>query len=157
MTRVRSLLAGLTLILPLALAPGAAQAQTPTTVLSGSTNPRSTPGVLAWCSVDLGPATFQRAGSGPAKISLKAVNYTVPQGNNLPFYYEMAGQTLMTFATPTTGTLAFPYRAGYPAGVRAPKFRNYSQTYTGETRILTVSFVLELPNCALPILSSFRN
>ena len=64
-------------------------------------------------------------------------------------YYKLFGQAVLTFTTPTRGGLYFYYPGDYPSTIRAPTFRSYQQTYNAAQKVLSVTFVMQLPNCDL--------
>jgi hypothetical protein len=70
-------------------------------------------------------------------------------------YYNLDGQTILTFSGPTAGTIHFKQTPTYPGPVHAPAFTNYTQTYDPLTDQLTITFNVIFPNCTLPILAVY--
>lgn len=140
------------------VAPAAWAQSPPTTLISGSTQDLYNGGRVAWCGTEAAPTTFQRASTGvaPAFIGLEGIYYTFQNGNNLPQYFRLAGQAVLTFTTPAEGRIVFPYPASYPMSVRAPNFAEYQQSYDAQQKILSVTFLVLFQNCALRVSSVYR-
>ena len=105
----------------------------------------------SWCLVDNGNTEFQMNQSNTkAVISLAEVIYF--DGST---YYNLNGQTILTFNSGTDGIIKFKQTPTYPGPVHTPAFTNFTQTYSTSTDQLTVTFSVAFPNCTLPILAVF--
>lgn len=134
-------------------------AQTPTALVAGAANQTFTRAALAWCSVDQGTTTFQRAPGAAPRISFPPITYTEVSGNNKPRYYALSGQATFSFSTATTGFVSFdlaPANA-YPLTVRRPSFSNYAQSYDATAKVLNVTFQVRFPLCAVAFGARYRN
>jgi len=66
-------------------------------------------------------------------------------------YYQLSGQTILTFSDATSGTIRFKQIPAYPELVHNPAFTNYTQTYNAATDQFNIGF----PNWTLPIFAVF--
>jgi hypothetical protein len=134
----------------------AAQAQIPAhQLVSGQVAPmlaQANPGG-AWCFVGRGLSMFQGSANGSqATISLPEVIYF--DGTN---YYQLGGQTLLNFASPTSGHIKFIYTFEYPLAITIPAFANYSETVGNPSNQVLVGFSISFTNgtdsssCTLPV------
>jgi hypothetical protein len=106
---------------------------------------------LSWCLVDKGNTEFQiNQSNTKAVISFTEVTYF--DGST---YYNLNGQTILTFNGGTDGIIKFKQTPTYPGPVHTPAFTNFTQTYSASTDQLTVTFSVAFPNCTLPILAVF--
>ena len=132
-------------------------AQTPPNVLfAGSANSDVARGTNVWCAVEPGSATFQRNGTGQAKITLPEVtwiNYAVTPAVS----YRLGGLLILSFSATANGAAAFVVPNGAPSSVSRPAFTNYIQSYSAASQALSVSFVIRFPICALPVRLLLRN
>lgn len=135
---------------------GAAIAQTPTTETSGSVRDKLVRNSTAWCSVTIGPSSFQRPSSSKAYFSFGEVNLTFPQSSSLPVYYLLSGQAVLQFSTPSSGTISFLSRTGYPTDVLSPSFSGYVETYNPSGKSLAVRYNILFPGCTLPVSGNYR-
>jgi len=112
-----------------------------------------------WCAVERGTSIFQRAGSGSARIAVPEITYTaVPTTPPAtPLYYTLAGRVQLIFSTATTGTAYFDYVTSYPTTISRPTFTGYKQTYSSGSRVLTVTFVLNFPDCSVVVAGVYRS
>ena len=101
----------------------------------------------SWCFVGDGSTEFQinQAGS-KGVISFPELTYF--DGAN---YYELNGQTILTFSSATGGNIHFTLRPNLPNTVHNPVFTNFIQTYNTSTDQLDVSFNIVFPACTLPV------
>jgi len=123
-----------------------ARAQTPPDVLiAGET--RQAIGAVnfgASCYLNRGFSTFQRNGS-----SLKAVISFAEIVDQQSF--DLSGQAIMTFTSPTTGNIRFKQTPTLPAAVNNPPFSNFSETYNATAQQLVVQFSISFSDCTLPV------
>ena len=106
---------------------------------------------LSWCLVDKGNTEFQINQSNTiAVISFTEVIYF--DGST---YYNLSGQTVLTFNSVTDGIIKFKQTPTYPGPVHTPIFTNFSQTYNASTDQLTISLNVVFPNCTLPIFAAY--
>ena len=104
-------------------------------------------GGLSWCLVDKGNTEFQiNQSNTKAVISFTEVIYF--DGST---YYNLNGQTVLTFNGAADGIIKFKQTPTYPGPVRTPVFTNFVQTYNASTDQLIVTFSVVFPNCTLPI------
>ena len=114
-----------------------------------------------WCSADRGSSLFQRSGSGPARIAIPEVSYSLPTTNPnadapVPIHYSLAGRAQLIFSSANSGTMYFDYVTGYPTTISQPNFTNYKQTYYAGSGVLTVVFTIGFPNCNLLVAAAYR-
>lgn len=109
-----------------------------------------------WCMVDGGTSEFQTSGNG-ALISLPSVLYT-ENGSLAPTAYNLTGQAVVTFSagSSTSGLIKFNNPA-YPANIKILPFSNYAASYDANLRRLTVSFLVQFPQCSVPVAAAYRN
>jgi hypothetical protein len=101
------------------------------------------------CYVNRGTSLFQRNGAGPkAVISFDEI---VDKER-----WELRGQAVLTFATPTSGTIRFKQVEKVPAEVSEPPFVNYTQTYDTVSQRLVVNFSIAFADCTLPVHAVFN-
>jgi hypothetical protein len=106
---------------------------------------------LSWCLVDKGNTEFQiNQNNTIAVISFTEIIYF--DGST---YYNLNGQTILTFNSGTDGIIKFKQTPTYPGPVHAPTFTNFAQTYNASTDQLTISLNVVFPNCTLPILAAY--
>src|SRR5262249_47767646 len=90
---------------------------------------------LSWRLVYKGNTEFQISQSNTkAVISFFEVTYF-----DGVIYYNLNGQTILTFSSPTDGIIKFKQTPTYPGPVHTPAFSNFSQTYNATTDQLTVT------------------
>src|SRR5215831_19279594 len=88
----------------------------------------------SWCFVEDGSTEFQlNQAASKAVISFPELTYF--DGTN---YYGLNGQTIMTFSSPTGGSIHFKLRPNLPDSVHNPPFTNFSQTYNAPTDQLII-------------------
>ena len=114
-----------------------------------------------WCSADRGSSIFQRSGSGPARIAIPEVSYSLPTTNPnadapVPIHYTLAGRAQLIFSTVNSGKIYFDYVTTYPTTISQPNFTNYKQTYNSGNGVLTVVFTIEFPSCSLLVAAAYR-
>ena len=120
-------------------------------LVAGQVKPTVAYGTGTWCLVDNGNTLFQISQNNTkAVISLAEVIYF--DGTN---YYQLSGQSILTFSDATSGTIHFKQTQTYPAPVHNPAYTNYTQTYNAATDQLIVTFNIGFPNCTLPIFAVF--
>jgi hypothetical protein len=106
---------------------------------------------LSWCLVDNGSTEFQISQSN-TKAVMSFAELVYFDGST---YYNLDGQTILTFSGATAGTIHFKQTPTYPGPVHAPAFTNYTQTYDPSMDQLTITFNVIFPNCTLPILAVY--
>jgi hypothetical protein len=132
-------------------------AQTPPNVLfPGAAYSSLARGTNIWCAIDPGSASFQRNVSAPARITVPDITY-VNHINTPAVSYRLNGLALLTFASATSGTVAFIVANGAPSSLARPQFTNYAQSYNSTTHALNVAFIIRFPSCALPVRLVFSN
>ena len=105
----------------------------------------------SWCLVDKGNTEFQiNQSNTKAVISFTEVIYF--DGST---YYNLNGQSLLTFNDGTDGIIKFKQTPTYPGPVHIPTFTNFTQTYNASTDQLIISFSVVFPNCTLPIFAAY--
>jgi hypothetical protein len=120
-------------------------------LVAGQVKPTVAYGTGTWCLVDNGNALFQISQNNmKAVISLAEVIYF-----DGATYYQLSGQSILTFSDATSGTIRFKQTPTYPDLVRSPGFINYTQTFNVATDQLIVTFNIGFPNCTLPIFAVF--
>lgn len=108
-------------------------------------------GGTSWCFVNDGSTEFQiNQAASKAVVSFPELTYF--DGTN---YYELNGQTILTFSSATGGTSHFKLRPNLPNPVHNPVFTNFTQTYNASTDQLIVRFDIVFPACTLPIYSVY--
>jgi hypothetical protein len=106
---------------------------------------------LSWCLVDKGNTEFQiNQSNTKAVISFTEVIYF--DGST---YYNLNGQTLLTFNSSTDGIVKFKQTPTYPGPVHTPAFNNFTQTYNASTDQVIIGFNVVFPNCTLPIFAAY--
>jgi hypothetical protein len=106
---------------------------------------------LSWCLVDKGNTEFQiNQSNTKAVISFTDVIYF--DGST---YYNLNGQTILTFNGATDGIIKFKQTPTYPGPVHTPTFTNFVQTYNASTDQIIISFSVIFPNCTLPIFAAY--
>lgn len=104
-------------------------------------------GGTSWCLVGDGSTEFQiNQAASKAVISFSELTYF--DGIS---YYELNGQTILSFASATGGNLHFKLRPNLPNSVHNPVFTNFTQTYTAPTDQLIVKFNIVFPDCTVPV------
>ena len=104
-------------------------------------------GGSSWCFVNDGSTEFQiNQIASKAVISFPELTYF--DGTN---YYELNGQTILTFSGATSGNLHFKERPNLPNSIHNPAFTNFIQTYNAPTDQLVVAFNIVFPACTLPV------
>jgi len=103
---------------------------------------------LSWCLIGKGNTEFQiNQSNTKAAISFSEVIYF--DGST---YYNLNGQTILTFNSATAGIIKFKLTPTYPGPVHTPAFTNFTQSYNASTDQITISFNIVFPNnCTLPI------
>ena len=135
---------------------GVAQAQLPgKQVVGGQVHAalgQANPGG-AWCFVGRGLSIFEGSANGSeAVISLPEVFYFDGTA-----YYQLSGQTNLSFATPTSGHIKFKYAPEYPNLVTFPAFSNYTEAQAEAPNLTLVNFSVAFTNgtnssnCTLPV------
>jgi hypothetical protein len=133
------------------LMPAPAQSFTYGELVAGQVKPAVAYGAGTWCLVDNGNTLYQISQSNTkAVISFAEVIYFDGAA-----YYQLSGQTILTFSDATSGTIRFKQTPTYPELVHNPAFTNYTQTYNAATDQLIVTFNIGFPNCTLPIFAVF--
>ena len=114
-------------------------------------NPTSPVG--PWCFVGRGLSMFEASADGSdAVISLPEVFYFDGAA-----YYQLSGQTNLSFATPTSGHIKFKYAPEYPNLVTFPAFSNYTEAQAEAPNLTLVNFSVAFTNgtnssnCTLPV------
>jgi hypothetical protein len=134
-----------------------AAAQTPSTLLPGTTGGTLMREASAWCAVERGPSTFKRINTNPADMSFAKIFYT-PITQNVATYYALSGSARLTFAGATQGTITFqPLGIGYPGNVVHPQFTQYSQNFDVNTGVLNVAFMIKFPQCKAKVKAVYQN
>ena len=104
-------------------------------------------GGTSWCFVESGSTEFQiNQAATKAAISFNELTYF--DGTN---YYQLNGQTILTFSSGTGGSLHFKLKPNLPDAVHNPAFTNFTQTYSAPKDQLVVDFNIVFPACTLPI------
>jgi hypothetical protein len=104
-------------------------------------------GGTSWCFVNDGGTEFQISqDASKAVISFPELTYF--DGTD---YYELNGQTILSFTSATGGTLHFKLRPNLPNPVHNPVFTNFTQTYSAPTNQLIIRFNIAFPACSLPV------
>jgi hypothetical protein len=143
--------------------PALAASAPPTTVMLGTAMGSDTNGGKNhFCSMQGGPAGFQRVAATagrpnpPVILSLVSVVFTAPPPAR---GISSAGVVLLHFTSATGGVARFDFDVGHnsslPAGETVP-FGGYSQVWTPSSGTLRVSFNFLFPGCALPVTALFR-
>jgi len=109
--------------------------------------------VGAWCFVGRGLSIFEASADGSdAVISLPEVFYFDGAA-----YYQLSGQTNLSFATPTSGHIKFRFASEYPNVVTFPAFSSYSEAQAEAPNLTLVNFLVNFTNgtnsstCTLPV------
>ena len=101
----------------------------------------------SWCFVESGGTEFQiNQASSKAVISFSELTYF--DGAN---YYDLNGQTILTFSSATGGNLHFKLKPNLPDAVHNPAFTNFTQTYSAPKDQLVIGFNIVFPTCTLPV------
>jgi hypothetical protein len=104
-------------------------------------------GGTSWCFVNDGSTEFQISqDTSKAMISLPELTYF--DGTD---YFQLNGQTILTFTSSTGGSLHFKLRPNLPGPVHNPMFTNFLQTYNAPTDQLIIRFNIVFPACTLPV------
>jgi len=101
----------------------------------------------SWCFVESGGTEFQiNQASSKAVISFSELTYF--DGAN---YYDLNGQTILTFSSAAGGNLHFKLKPNLPDAVHNPAFTNFTQTYSAPKDQLVIGFNIVFPTCTLPV------
>ena len=101
----------------------------------------------SWCYANDGSTEFQiNQAASKAVISFPELTYF--DGSN---YYELNGQTILTFSSTTAGNLHFKERPNLPSPIHNAAFTNFTQSYNASTDQLVVAFNIVFPACTLPV------
>ena len=108
-------------------------------------------GGTSWCFVENGSTKFQiNQASSKAVISFTELIYF--DGTS---YYDLNGQTILTFSSATGGNLHFKMKPNLPNAVHDPVFTNFTQTYSAPKDQLIVGFNIVFPACTLPVYAAY--
>jgi hypothetical protein len=145
-----------TIVACFVVAPMAAVAQVPTLMTAGTVVNALARSATIWCSIDRGNSTFQRTGTGAALMSFPDITYTklpLPPAspNNAPTYHALSGQARLSFTTTNSGYIFFDLPPPYAQSIRQPKFVHYTQTYSASSKLLSVGFDIQFPQCTLRV------
>jgi len=104
-----------------------------------------------WCLVDKGNTEFQiNQSNTQAVISFSEVTYF-----DGATYFNLNGQTVLTFSSATDGIIKFKQTPTYPGPVHTPAFNNFAQSYNPSTDQLIITFNVVFPKCTLPIFAVY--
>jgi hypothetical protein len=104
-------------------------------------------GGTSWCFVEDGSTEFQ-INQAATKAAISFTELTYFDGTN---YYQLNGQTILTFSSGTGGSLHFKLKPNLPDSVHNPAFTNFTQTYSAPKDQLVVGFNIVFPTCTLPV------
>jgi hypothetical protein len=103
--------------------------------------------VSGQCYVARGSSEFQR--NGAANKAVITVPEMVGAG------YQLNGQMILSFGTPSSGSVRFGYATAYPANIQLVKFSGYGQSYNSANNTLVAHFTINFPGCTLPVLATY--
>ncbi len=101
----------------------------------------------SWCFVENGSTEFQ-INQAATKAVISFTDLTYFDGTN---YYQLNGQTILTFTSSTGGSLHFKLKPNLPNAVHNPAFTNFTQAYSAPKDQLVVGFNIVFPACMLPV------
>jgi hypothetical protein len=104
-------------------------------------------GGMSWCFVEDGSTEFQ-INQAATKAVISFTELTYFDGTN---YYQLNGQTILTFSSATGGSLHFKLKPNLPDMVHNPAFTNFTQTYSAPKDQLVVGFNSVFTACTLPV------
>jgi hypothetical protein len=103
-----------------------------------------------------GFSTFQRNVSAPPAAGGKAV---ISFNEIFDELFELSGQAVITFTTPTTGTIRFKQTQtpppAVPSNIFTVNFSAYAETLDLVAQRMTVNLTLAFPDCSMPILGVY--
>jgi len=142
----------------------AAVAATPADVLLAGSIAREylDGGTSSWCLFESTSSTYLRKSSPNVRlVSFPDVTINTPtQNSDTPTVYTVGGLARLNFTpgNPAAGQVNFVAPvAGYPAGVNAPSFDQYKETYDAANSVAKVSFTIHFPSCTLSVSATYRN